>query len=256
MLLPTANLYLMQELNSLDGYYTYDSTTKTYTACAATAKADGTTTYYKPTGALALTDTNNNTITVTPADGLTAFNSIPATASPTGVELTVKGAMFTATANTTYAFEYIDPAVNYDAEEVKTHNDGLTGAISTSNVAYSFTSYGSTSGTPVHGNGKVKFVSTEGEWTTVLVTSNTPVDANAPNYVGQQFKVHATTITANTYYELHTTAGVATGIYVTVESSTFSADEVNAYNATLPGAISTSDVKTPAKYQYKVIKVQ
>jgi len=239
---------------SLDGYYTKDGTT--YTACAATEVADGNTTYYKPTGALALTDTNNKTITITPADGLTAFDKILAADSPTGADLTVNGAKFTATASTTYAFEYrTAAAVNYTAEEANTHNAGLTGAVSTS-VAYSFTSWADAECTTTqHGTGMVKFISSDATYTTVEVISNTPIDANAPSFVGNKYRVKATSLSTNASYQLYeTTSETSLPIYVKVAEST--QDEVNAYNATLPGAISTSDVKTPAEYQYKVIKVQ
>ena len=101
----------------------------------------------------------------------------------------------------------------------------------------------------------MKEVSKDGTWTTVLVTSNTPNDPNAASFVGQQFKVNATTIEANTYYQLHTTAGVAQNIWVKVASSSFDDNEVNAYNATLDGAKSTTSIKIPAAKHYKVIKV-
>ena len=53
-----------------------------------------------------VTDANSKTLTVSSATGLTAFTEIPSTDSPTGVALTINGAKFAATANTTYVFEY------------------------------------------------------------------------------------------------------------------------------------------------------
>ncbi len=143
----------------------------------------------------------------------------------------------------TYAEE-----VTYTEEECNTYNAGLTGAIAMTDNAYSFTSFADNSGTTQHGTGKVKQVSQADGWTTVLVTSNTPVDSNAPSFVGQQFKVHATALTANTYYQLYSTANEELPIYVTVETSSYTDTEVNTYNATLTGARSTNDVKTPGKW--------
>lgn len=53
-----------------------------------------------------VTDASSNTLTISSADGLTTFTEIPNTDSPTGVALTINGAKFAATANTTYVFEY------------------------------------------------------------------------------------------------------------------------------------------------------
>jgi hypothetical protein len=214
---------------------TYDSTAKTYT----------------------VTDALGKNLVVTESDLLEASTKIEATDSPTGNEISVVGAKFTAgDAGTIYAFQYIKSApVYYTDEEVAPYNAALTGAISTNDEAYSFTSYGSDSGSPQYGTGKVKVVSQADGWTTVLVTSNNPEDTNAANFVGQQFKVNATTLEAGTYYPLYTTAGAATGIYVTVATSSFDPDDVNAYNATLAGAVSSSTVKTPGEYGYKIIKI-
>ena len=98
----------------------------------------------------------------------------------------------------------------------------------------------------------MKILSEVGEWTTVLVTSN-----DIDGFVGKEYKVHTTSATAvaNTKYELYTTGGAATGIYVTMTSSSFDDSDVNTYNATLPGAVSTSSVKNPGEYGYKIIKI-
>ena len=101
----------------------------------------------------------------------------------------------------------------------------------------------------------MKKISQDGEWTTVLVTSNTPTDANAVDFVGKQFKVNATTLNTDTYYQLYPTESeTPLPVYVKVNTSTFTETDVNTYNATLTGAKTTSDDKTAAKY-YKVIKV-
>ena len=226
-------------------------------ATVANALANGT----ESAGTWTVTDANNWSLAVSnSAVTLTDATTIPAVDSPTGVEQTVNCAKFTPGAVGTYVFEYIKAAVTstHTVETAAAHNATLPGAISTSDVAYSFTSYSSNTGTPVvYGNGKVKKVSEADGWTTVLVTRNTPTDANAANFVGQQFKVNETTLTADTYYQLYTTAGVAQPIYVKVTTSTFSSDEVNTYNANLTGAVKSGDTKidTPAAKYYKVIKV-
>jgi len=63
-------------------------------------------------GAYVVTDTGGKKLTVTPVDNnatdkLEAFTTIPTSDSPTGAALTINGAKFTATASTTYVFEYI-----------------------------------------------------------------------------------------------------------------------------------------------------
>ena len=218
---------------------TYNSTAKTYTVTDAAGKK------------LTLTDTESTL--------LSAVTSIAATDSPTGNAITVNGAKFTPAAGTTYVFQYLvsNNAVNYTASEAATYNANLPGAISTSDVAYSFTSYGkqvdgeNVTYTPEYGSGKVKEISKVGEWTTVLVISN-----SIEGFVGKEYKVHATTLDTNTFYELYSTAGAATGIYVKVESDAFTEEEVNTYNATLPGAVSTSTIKDSGKYGYKIIKIK
>lgn len=206
-----------------------------------------------------VTDANGKKMVVTSADGMSYETAIPATDAPDGNVITVPCAKFTAgAAGTIYVFQYIkaDP-VEYkdaDASDIQDHNNALQGAITTG-AGYTFTSYGDPEGTIEYGTGKVRQISQVGEWTTVLVTSNTPNDVNAANFVGQQFKVHATAIDADTYYELYTLAGAATGIYVKVTSYTYEDSDVNAYNATLPGAVKVGDVKTPGEYGYKIIKI-
>ena len=139
------------------------------------------------------------------------------------------------------------PAVTYTPEECNTYNEALTGALSLTDVVYSFTSYADNSGNTQHGSGIVKQVSQADGWTTVQVVTNTTVDANAPSFVGQQFKVNATNLDTNTYYPLYTTGEPATetGIYVKVTSSS-----PEAYNATLTGARNTNDIKTAAVWAW------
>ena len=202
-------------------------------------------------------DANKWKMVVTKSDLMSLEDAIDAADSPTGKVISIgtnKVGKFTPVAGTTYAFRYEVGGI-YDATTAAAYNATLPGAISTRDVAYSFTSYGANDGTNQYGTGKVKSVSVDGEWTTVLVTHNTPDDPNAANFVGQKFKVNATTITANTYYELYTTGGAATGIYVKVASSTYTEEEVKSYNATLTGAVSAGQ-DIPTKYQYKVIKVK
>ena len=102
----------------------------------------------------------------------------------------------------------------------------------------------------------MKVVSKGNGWTTVLVLTNTAANnnvSNADSFVGQEFKVKATTFDADTYYQLYTTAGEALPIYVKVTEST--TEQVNNYNATLTGHVTTSDNK-PAEYAYKIIKIK
>lgn len=208
-------------------------------------------------------DAAEKTLVVKEANGLTASTKIEAADSPTGNEITVNGAKFTAgAAGTIYAFQYrkaaSDADTKYTAAEANTYNAGLPGAIKTSDTpTYKFDSYGSaTENTPKYGEGKVKQVSQANGWTTVLVITNTADNENV-HFVGKQFKVQATTLTANTRYELYTDAGAPTGIYVTVttENSTLTEAEVNAYNATLPGAVKEGTIK-PDAYGYKIIKIK
>lgn len=201
-----------------------------------------------------VTDINKFTLAVTEvAEGtLTYPKKIAAADAPDGNEIDVNCALFTAgAAGTIYVFEYIKtPRANYTAAEANTENAKLPGAIKTGDTAYSFTSYGDSEGNTQYGTGNVKLISQVGEWTTVLVTSN-----SIDGFVGKEYKVHATTIDANAYYELYTTAGAATGIYVKVATYTLTDTDVNTYNATLPGAVKEGDVKTPGEYGYKIIKI-
>ena len=212
-----------------------------------------------------VTDANSKKLVVTESNLLSLDEKIAAADSPTGNEITIGTnavGKFTPAAGTIYVFQYeIEApvaAVTYNATTAAEYNAALPGAISTGDVAYSFTSYADNSGNTQHGTGKVKQISQDGGSTTVLVTSNTPVNVSADNFVGQQFKVNSTSIDVNTYYELLTIAGASTGIYVKVESSSFDATDVNNYNATLPGAVSAGQTKPalPGKYQYKVIKIK
>ena len=200
-------------------------------------------------------DANGATLAVTAATGLSDISEIAATDAPNGHAITVDGVKFTPSTAGNYVFEYSASDVNYTQAEADAYNATLTGAISTNDDAYSFTSYGAASETPMYGTGKAKHVSQADGWTTVLVTSNTPNDPNAANFVGNQYKVNATSIVADTYYELCLLNGTGTGIYVKVASATYTDEEVNTYNATLAGAKSTTSIKIPAAKHYKVIKV-
>ena len=212
------------------------------------ALANGT----KSDGTWTVTDANGKKLTVTAATGLlSSITSIAADDAPNGVAIDVKGAKFTPASAGNYVFEYSAPAKNYTQAEADAYNATLPNAIKTSDVAYSFTSYGPDP-YPVYGTGKVKEVEKAGGWTTVLVTSNNPT---AASYVGNQFKVHSETIVADTYYELYNLDGTTTNIFVKVSTSNFTDTDVNAYNATLAGHKSAGDEKTPEAKHYKVIKV-
>ncbi len=209
---------------------TYDETEKTYT----------------------VKDINDKELEVKVSDLLSIETGIPAADAPDGNAITVSCAKFTPTAAGNYVFQYIEDVENskYTAETAATYNATLPGAITTGGTGYSFTSYGDNIGTTQYGTGKVKVVSTANGWTTVLVISN-----SEDGFVGKQYKVHATSLVADTYYQLYSTDGVAQPIYVKVATYTIVADDVNAYNATLPGAVKANDM-IPEKYHYKIIKVQ
>lgn len=258
-----ANIYIVVN----DGTnITADSDAKLYTATiesgavqgiteetVANALAHGT---ESPTGTWTVTDANGKKLTVTKTTALSDISKIAADDAPNGHEITVDGVMFKPTTAGDYVFEYNMPGdIHYTQAEADAYNATLPGAISTADQAYSFDSYNNADKTIKYGTGKVKYISTSGEWTTVLVTANTPTDANAGNFVGQQFKVHATTISEGTVYQLYPLEGDALPIWVTVSTSSFADTDVNAYNATLAGAKSTTSIKIPAAKHYKVIKV-
>ena len=200
-----------------------------------------------------VTDANGATLTVTAADGLLSdITEIAADDSPTGKVITVDGVKFKPTVAGDYVFEYT--VTDDNAEKYATdYNATLPGAIKAGDAGYTFNSFGDANGAISYGSGKVKKISQDSEWTTVLVTSNTPNDPNAANFVGQEFKVKATTITPGTYYQLYTTAGVAQDIYVTTNTSSYTAEEAKVYNATLTGAKTASAIEKTK--HYRVIKV-
>ena len=204
-----------------------------------------------------VTDANGKKLVLTAASGLTASTQIDAADSPTGNVIIVNGAKFNPSVAGNYVFQYVIQkpvaAGTYDATTAAAYNATLPGAISTSDEAYSFTSYGSDTGSPEYGTGKVKVVSTEGGWTTVLVTAN-----SVDGFVGSTYKVNSTTFDAGTYYQLYSTDGTPLTIYVKIATYNFTDGDVSTYNATLTGAVSIGDQKpaVPGKYQYKVIKVQ
>lgn len=277
-----SNIYLVVEDGATNPVLTVGTNAKLYTATLTNTKTPEEDGYHaesaqsitevsvanalnhgteSPAGTWTVTDANNwkLEVTTTSVPTLTAVSEIASGDSPTGSAIAVNGAKFTPTAAGYYVFEYVVEAAGasstYTAAEAAEYNAALPGAISTSTTAYSFTSYGSNTNenNPEYGTGKVKQVSQADGWTTVLVTAN-----SIDGFVGNSYKVYATTIEANTYYQLYTTEGVPTGIYVKVANYTYTdEEEINTYNATLPGAVSEGATKpgTPAKCQYKVIKV-
>ena len=103
---------------NLNGYYTYNSGTNSYVACAADGEADGSTKYYKPVTA-SVKDANGKKLVVKAAAGLTATTSIPAADTPDGIAITVNGAKFTPAAAGYYVFEYIDTTPDPDKKYYK-----------------------------------------------------------------------------------------------------------------------------------------
>lgn len=214
-------------------------------------------------GTLVVTDVTPADDTSDPATGIDwLVKKILADDSPTGNEIVLstsqnQAAKFAPTATGTYVFQYQTKAPStYTDETAAAHNATLPGSITAGN-GYTFTSYGSADDSTPYGTGKARFVSTANGWTTVLVTINTPNNqyvTNAEDFVGKEFKVHATTPDENTFYQLYEANGAATGIYVKVATYTYVADDVNAYNARLTGHVSNGD-PIPGEYQYKIIKV-
>lgn len=95
----------------LDGYWTYNSGTNTYAACASDGKADGTTKYYKPlaSGSYSVRDANGKKLVVKGTNLLALTNQIPAADSPTGNDFEIGTDMvayFTPTTAGYYAFQY------------------------------------------------------------------------------------------------------------------------------------------------------
>ena len=155
-----------------------------------------------------VTDANGKNMVVASADGLTPSTKIVADDSPDGNEIGVNCAYFTPSSNaadTIYVFQYIKTApvpaapVTYTAEEVKTYNAALTGALNS----------------------------------TDQLTADQATAYNAA--ISEANKA---------------------------EGDTLSEDEAANYNATLPGAVTTSTVKTPVGgttpgvYGYKIIRIQ
>ncbi len=66
-----------------------------------------------------VTDANGKKLTVTAASGLETITEIPAADAPDGVAIAIKGVKFTATASTTYVFEYTDGSSNKHYKVIK-----------------------------------------------------------------------------------------------------------------------------------------
>lgn len=111
------NIYIVVEVNGTAQTLS-NSNAKLYTAEVQTGAAQGITEETVAnallngadvSGSKVVTDANGKKLTVTPvASSPTVITSIPATDSPDGNVLTVAGAVFTASASTTYVFEYKD----------------------------------------------------------------------------------------------------------------------------------------------------
>jgi len=215
---------------------TYDGSAKTYTVTDAAGKK------------LVLTDTESTL--------LAAVTSIDATDSPSGAAITVDGAKFTPAAGTTYVFQYevSSTITTYTKETAAAYNAALPGAVTTSDVIYSFTSFKTGEAEKVYGTGKVKTVSTEGEWTTVEVTENA-----IAGFVGNRYKVRAIALSEGLSLELKNMDGSDTGISVKdLSSAAYSDEEATTHNAALTGAVTAGTAlpsPIPASCQYKVIKV-
>lgn len=161
----------------------------------------------------------------------------------------------------------IDIEATYTAEEAAAYNLTLDGALAYGAVKtpavepveakpaiYSFASFG-VDDDAAYGTGTVKVISqdlTENA-TTIEVLTNEPAGNTtqeaAEQFVGKQYIVHATELEDNKHYNLYSDTGLQTPIYVTVElvseaveaveaqaAVLYTNEEVDAYNAQLPGA--------------------
>ena len=159
----------------------------------------------------------------------------------------------TYTAETAAAYNLtLDGALQYGA--VKTP---AVEAVEAQPAIYSFKSFNVDTDAP-YGTGTVKVIEQDLQEnvTTVEVLTNEPAGnttaEEAAEFVGKQYFVHDTVLEANKHYNLYT--GIQTPIYVTVElvseaveavevqdAVLYTNEEVDAYNATLPGAVKAGD---------------
>lgn len=160
----------------------------------------------------------------------------------------------------------------YTAAEAAAYNLTLDGAYTYGKVKtpavkaveaqpaiYSFESFNVDTDAP-YGTGTVKVISQDLQEnvTTVEVLTNEPAGnttaEEAAEFVGKEYFVHDTVLVANKHYNLYT--GIQTPIYVTVElvseaveaveakeAVLYTNEEVDAYNAQLPGAKKAGDKK-------------
>jgi len=160
----------------------------------------------------------------------------------------------------------------YTAAEAAAYNLTLDGAYAYGKVKtpaveaveaqpaiYSFKSFNVDTDAP-YGTGTVKVISQDLQEnvTTVEVLTNKPAGnttaEEAAEFVGKEYFVHDTVLVANKHYNLYT--GIQTPIYVTVElvseavkaveakaAVLYTNEEVDAYNAQLPGAKKAGDKK-------------
>lgn len=168
----------------------------------------------------------------------------------------------------------IDIEATYTAAEAVAYNLTLDGALAYGAVKtpavepveakpaiYSFASFG-VDDDAAYGTGTVKVISqdlTENA-TTIEVLTNEPAGNTTPEaaaqFVGKQYIVHATELEVNKHYNLYSDTGLQTPIYVTVElvseaveaveaqaAVIYTNEEVDAYNAQLPGAKKEGDKK-------------
>ena len=170
-------------------------------------------------------------------------------------EIDIEGATYTAEEAAAYNLT-LDGALAYGA--VKT---AAVEPVEAKPAIYSFASFG-VDDDAAYGTGTVKVISQDLQEnvTTIEVLTNEPAGnttaEDAAQFVGKQYDVHDTVLEANKHYNLYSDSGLLTPIYVTVELVSeaveaveaqaevlYTNEEVDAYNAQLPGAKKEGDKK-------------
>ena len=146
-------------------------------------------------------------------------------------------------------------ATYYTAAEATAHNAGLEtiaadGAVPAPTqgtqvgAKYNFSSYDDAAKTTLYATGTAIVTKIEGEWSTVVVTTNS---VNNPAFVGKEFKIHATALptTGNALQLFDVNGHAVSGIFVDVTdlaTGNYSADDAKYYNAAL-GFVKAGDPK-------------
>ena len=221
-------------------------------------------------------DANDWELTLTDVTASTLIGeqtNIPAADSPTGNQIDVPCAKFTPAVGGKYVFQYLKAAaVPYTEEEAAAYNAALTGHLNSTDAltAEQATAYNATVDKAAGGTLSASEAAAYNATLTGHVEAGDAAPADFVAKVGTP-AADDTALTAeeaaaynaklddalNSTDPLDATTAAAYNAKVDkAEGNTLTAAEATAYNATLPGHVSTADIKTPAEYQYKVIIVQ